>query len=60
MIKMQMDISDAGLRLVDPTARRDAGHLMLDGFVQSLIPFEHILNVFVQKIARFLTKCRDL
>jgi len=55
-----MDISDAGLRLVDPTARRDAGHLMLDGFVQSLIPFEHILNVFVQKIARFLTKCRDL
>jgi len=40
MIKMQMDISDAGLRLhfqpvgltgrrVDPTVRRDAGHLML-------------------------------
>ena len=32
-----MDISDAGLRLGDPTARRDAGHLVLDGLLHSLI-----------------------
>jgi len=25
-----MDISDASLRLVDPMARRDAGHLILE------------------------------